>query len=75
MMSCREFVELIASDMPMTWGQRVGYWLHLLICKACRLYLKQLLLLRNGLRKWSQSKIDRIAEEHLTEDILKKLED
>ncbi len=44
MMSCREAAELVASDglEGAGWGRRIGVRLHLLMCRHCRRYARQL---------------------------------
>jgi hypothetical protein len=47
--SCRRATELIskAQDAPLSWKDGVALRLHLLLCKWCRRYEKQIRILRN----------------------------
>ena len=51
-LSCRRASELLseAMDRPLSRGERVGLWIHLRLCGACRRFRHQLLLMRNTLR-------------------------
>lgn len=52
MLTCRELVQIHASDYldsQLNWRQRLGVRFHLLICDHCRLFIKQLRLLRGVL--------------------------
>ena len=52
-MACRRATELISASMdrPLTRRERLSLWTHLAICTACRLYRKQLILLREAMRE------------------------
>lgn len=47
MLSCKEVAHLAsqAFDTPLTWRQRWGMRLHLLVCQLCRRYVDQLCFL------------------------------
>ena len=51
--SCREAARLQseALDRLLTWRQKLGLRLHLLLCKWCRRYGRQLLFLRDAARR------------------------
>ena len=48
MLSCKDVTKLVSESMDrsLPLGQRIGVRLHLLICKFCARYERQLLLLR-----------------------------
>ena len=52
MLSCRDVTELISRSMDTTLpiGKRFGVQVHLLMCKFCARYERQLLLIRETLR-------------------------
>ena len=44
MLSCKQLVEKsdkILAEEPATLGEKMGVWLHLMMCRHCRNYLKQ----------------------------------
>src|SRR6267378_4027239 len=51
--SCREATRLQseALDRPLTFGERLGLRIHLLLCKWCRRYGKQIHFLRSAARQ------------------------
>jgi hypothetical protein len=53
MLSCRDVTQLISQSMDTTLpiGKRMGVRIHLLICKFCKRYERQLLLIRETLRR------------------------
>ena len=53
MLSCKDVTKLVSESMDRTLplGKRVGVRLHLLICKLCRRYERQLLLIRETARR------------------------
>jgi hypothetical protein len=54
MISCKEATELVSRslDSPLDWRQRLGLRLHLLVCSLCREFRRQLLFLREALRRY-----------------------
>ncbi|UCD46633.1 MAG: zf-HC2 domain-containing protein [Deltaproteobacteria bacterium] len=52
MLSCRDVTQLISRSMDtsLPLGKRIGVRIHLLMCKFCERYEKQLLLIRETLR-------------------------
>lgn len=53
MLSCKDVTRLLSESMDrsLPLGKRVGVRLHLLICKFCSRYEKQLLLIRETARR------------------------
>ncbi len=53
MLSCKDVTRLISESMDhsLPLGKRVGVRLHLLICKFCARYERQLLLIRETVRR------------------------
>ena len=53
MLSCKDVTKLVSESMDrsLPLGQRVGVRLHLLICKFCARYERQLLLIRDTARR------------------------
>jgi len=51
--TCRDIVRLISDDMdhPLPLGTRLKIRVHFLICKWCDRYRRQLLFMRNALRR------------------------
>lgn len=55
MLTCEEAEKLISETMdhPLSFWERINLKVHLLICKVCPTYMRQLQLLRELLRKWA----------------------
>lgn len=55
-MTCKEAAALIVAreDRPIAWGDKVVLRLHLMACKACPNFEKQLLTMRNSMKQWRQ---------------------
>jgi hypothetical protein len=53
MLSCKDVTRLISEsmDQSLPFGKRVGVRLHLLICRFCARYERQLLLIRETIRR------------------------
>lgn len=53
MLSCRDVTQLISRSMDASLpvGKRIGVRVHLLICRFCARYEKQLLLIRETMRR------------------------
>ncbi len=53
MLSCKDVTQLISESMDhsLPLGKRIGVRLHLLMCKFCARYERQLLLIRETLRR------------------------
>ncbi len=54
MMTCKQAAALLVAreDRTIALGDKVGLRLHLLACKACPNFEKQLLAMRKGLSQW-----------------------
>jgi len=57
MLSCKDVTQLISESMDASLpiGKRIGVRLHLLICKFCLRYKRQLLLIRETARRLAAS--------------------
>jgi len=53
MLSCKDVTKLVSESMDrsLPFGKRIGVRLHLLICKFCARYERQLLLVRETVRR------------------------
>ena len=53
MLSCKDVTKLLSESMdrPLPLGKRIGVRLHLIICKWCARYERQLLLIRETARR------------------------
>ena len=53
MLACRDVTRLISQSMDISLpiGQRIGVRIHLLMCKFCARYERQLLLIRETVRR------------------------
>lgn len=54
MMTCKEAAALLVAqeDRALGLGDKFGVRLHLLICKACPRFEKQLTIMRYGMQQW-----------------------
>lgn len=73
---CRDMTALISRSMDERLGfwERVGYKLHLVYCRACRRYRKQLLTLREIIRG-ADSEASQAAGPTLSPDARKRIQD
>ncbi len=74
MMSCREVGELVAGDglEGAGWGQRLRVRLHLLMCRHCRRYARQLRAIGACAReRWGHPPQDPVTLQRLELAILK----
>ena len=57
MLSCKDVTQLLSESMDASLpiGKRIGVRLHLLICKFCLRYKRQLLLIRETARRLAAS--------------------
>ncbi len=44
MLNCREVTQLASEslDRKLTWKEHIGLWFHLMMCKLCTRYVRQL---------------------------------
>ena len=58
MLSCKQTSELVSKglDKHLTITERIGVRIHLLMCRACTQYEKQLRFIRQAARRLSQGK-------------------
>jgi hypothetical protein len=73
MYTCRETIELLttAEIRSLTLKERVGVRVHVLMCKLCNAYYRQVQLIKTALRK---SEISEAEAQHAVERISKTLE-
>lgn len=52
--TCREAAALMVAreDRALPWADRIALRLHLLACKACPRFERQMLTMRNAMRQW-----------------------
>lgn len=53
-LNCREATGLVlqGEDRPLAWGERLSLRMHLLICRACPRFVRQVALMRGALGPW-----------------------
>jgi len=63
MLSCKEVSLLVSQsyDAKLTWRQRLGVRLHLLVCEACRRFERQMQFLRRAGRAFSDRQRDGVS--------------
>ncbi len=59
-MTCKEAVDVMVAgeDRALTRGERLVLWLHLQVCAACPRFRRQLLLMREAMRRWREQAPD-----------------
>lgn len=64
MFSCKEVSHLASKslDAKLTWRERGGMWLHLLLCELCRRYVRDLHLLRKMLMRLREVGMDPLTD-------------
>lgn len=57
MLNCKQTSQLVSQslDRRLTWQERFAVKVHLWICKYCRRFSRQLLAVRSGLQRLTQS--------------------
>ncbi|MDQ7746737.1 zf-HC2 domain-containing protein [Hydrogenophaga pseudoflava] len=52
--TCKEATALMVAreDRQLPWIDRIGLRLHLLMCKACPKFERQMLTMRNAMKQW-----------------------
>jgi hypothetical protein len=52
--TCKQVASILIAreDRALGWGDRIALMFHLLACKACPRFERQILTMRNGLRQW-----------------------
>ena len=64
-LTCREAIRLSARamDMPLTFGERARLVAHMILCRWCRAYFRQLRLLRRWTRNLADAETSPLAPE------------
>jgi hypothetical protein len=54
MRSCKQAAALMVAreDRALRWNDQLALGMHLLVCKACPRFERQLLVMRNQLKQW-----------------------
>ncbi len=52
--TCKEATALMVAreDRQLPWADRVGLRLHLMLCKACPTFERQMLTMRHAMKQW-----------------------
>ena len=52
--TCKEATALMVDreDRQLPWADRVGLRLHLMVCKACPTFERQMLTMRHAMKQW-----------------------
>lgn len=72
MMTCREFVDNVTEYMEGTvpYSDRIGMWLHTLLCDHCRRYLEQMREVSQQLEDLGERERQQGAPEEVREDLV-----
>ena len=74
MLSCKETARILASDAleDLAWGRRLALRVHLLMCRHCRRYARQLRAIGAAARRlWGEESMDPSTLERLERGILR----
>jgi hypothetical protein len=54
MLNCREVTHLVleAEDRRLSWRERLGMRLHMMICEACPRFVRQVSFMRSAVGRW-----------------------
>ena len=68
MLSCKEVSRLVSEslDRKLPWRQRIGVWLHLMMCRLCFGFRKDMLRLREAARQHAEAVEDDADESQAT---------
>lgn len=72
MLRCREIAEVVADAKSLPWWRKPELWMHLAICKGCRLFANQMTIIRTTAKKISKKNIDLDAEKKLESKIIER---
>ena len=73
MLSCKETARILASDTleDLAWGRRLALRVHLLMCRHCRRYARQLRAIGAAARRlWGEESMDPSTLERLKRTII-----
>jgi hypothetical protein len=58
--TCKEAVDVMVAgeDRVLTRGERLVLWMHLCVCRACPRFQRQLVLMRQAMRRWREQAPD-----------------
>ncbi len=74
MLRCNEATRILASDLldDLAWGRRLALRVHLLMCRHCRRYARQLRAIGAAARRlWGEESVDPSTLERLERGILR----
>lgn len=74
MLDCKHASRLVSQSMDrrLSMRERLGLWLHLLLCDACTRFSRQIALLRQAIRQWS-ARIENDARLVLSTDARRRI--
>lgn len=67
MLKCKEVVKVVSSDQPVSFLQKIEIKMHLLMCRHCHRYVKQLDLIKTGFIRLFESKYKSADENKIHE--------
>ena len=73
MLTCREVTEICAGEKPLTFWAKIKFRFHLLICRACSSYVKQIESLK-ALIKERSARVEAQEEEMIKQLKLRAIE-
>ena len=75
MLSCKEIVQLISSDVELTFMKRAELKVHLMMCKHCSRYSSHLKMITHGFKKLfsEKTKSDPAQVEKIEKEVIEKV--
>ncbi len=50
MLRCKDFVKIVSVEEPRAWRRRLELRLHMMMCRHCRNFARQMEMLRSGVK-------------------------
>ncbi|MCC5871685.1 MAG: zf-HC2 domain-containing protein [Gammaproteobacteria bacterium] len=75
MLSCREVSRLASErmDRELSWREQIAFYMHLMMCRLCRRYARQLALLQRATGKLRQRRDDPVDWAALPEEARERI--
>lgn len=67
MLSCKEIVTIVSSDEDVAWTKLIHVRFHLMMCRHCSRYAKQIKLLRSSAKQLVNARYSEVDELKLRE--------
>ena len=74
MMTCKEFADRVSDylDGRVPYGERIGIWLHALMCEPCRRYMDQMRQTIDYMHEVGESEHDEGCPDEVKEELMEQ---